>query len=104
MPPQPRYASSLETNIVIVVKIVDPDDFNTPVKQSVCCLRADKARGTSYKNLHAAGLLREGIGSGELRRHHRLDSRVAGFDRQDLLDFVQNSVWNDHSAQSEPPG
>ena len=45
---QPVQAASLESDIIIVIKVIDPDDLVTPFYQLFCDSRSDKARRTCY--------------------------------------------------------
>jgi hypothetical protein len=44
----------LQLRIVIIVMIVQPDDFVAKIKQLPCCKEANKSGGAGHQNFHAA--------------------------------------------------
>ena len=49
---QARQPGFFETNIIIVVEIVDANDFVTTSQQASACVHADEAGRAGYQDLH----------------------------------------------------
>ncbi|SAD28247.1 Uncharacterised protein [Enterobacter cloacae] len=46
-------ASELEVRVIVIIQIINPNNFMTCIKQALTDMRTDKARGARYKKFHS---------------------------------------------------